>query len=183
VDGANHRVLTLPFLRVRRYLKRRYRTCSKVIARRTLAVPPCSIKRASMMTGGCLCGAVRYEANGDPTFSVLCYCRDCQRASGTGHVPVMGIPRVRVTITGNTGRYGVRGGSGEMAVRHFCTTCGSLLFGMAEDEEGDMSIYIGTLDDPSVFKPTAAIYTQCRLNWDRPIEGLKTFKGSPSAAT
>ena len=53
-----------------------------------------------MMSGGCLCGAVRYRIDGPPEFCVLCYCRDCQRASGSGHVPVMGARRAQVTITG-----------------------------------------------------------------------------------
>ena len=45
-----------------------------------------------MMTGGCLCGQVRYEADGAPAWTAICYCRDCQRASGSGYMPVMGVP-------------------------------------------------------------------------------------------
>ena len=43
-------------------------------------------------SGGCLCGAVRYENDGDPIFAGHCHCTDCQKATGTGHVSVTGLP-------------------------------------------------------------------------------------------
>ena len=136
-----------------------------------------------MLSGGCLCGAVRYEIDGKAEFAVLCYCRDCQRASGTGHVPVMGARRAHVQISGETGSYGVRAESGQLAIRHFCRTCGSLLFGTSDDERDPvMSIYVGTLDDPSVFSPTTAICTRTRAPWDRAVGGLREFEGMPPGA-
>ncbi|MBV8794858.1 MAG: aldehyde-activating protein, partial [Hyphomicrobiales bacterium] len=42
------------------------------------------------ITGGCLCGALRYEAVGEPIGSGHCYCADCRRASGSGFIPFMG---------------------------------------------------------------------------------------------
>jgi hypothetical protein len=62
----------------------------------------------TVITGGCLCGAVRYQVVGIPLFAVLCHCRDCQRASGTGHVPVMGMPKSSFTVQGETKSYAVR---------------------------------------------------------------------------
>jgi len=136
-----------------------------------------------MMSGGCLCGAVRYRIDGPPEFCVLCYCRDCQRASGSGHVPVMGARRAQVTITGDTASYCVRADSGQMAIRHFCRTCGSLLYGRSDDERDPiMSIYIGTLDDPSLFQPTTAICTRSRAPWDRSVAALREFPGMPFQA-
>jgi hypothetical protein len=136
-----------------------------------------------MLSGGCLCGAVRYHVEGAPEFSVLCYCRDCQRASGTGHVPVMGARRSRVQISGATAHYGVRAERGGLAIRHFCPTCGSLLFGKSVEERDEvMSIYVGTLDDPSAFNPTAAICVRSRARWDTAVAGLREFQGMPPAA-
>jgi len=54
------------------------------------------------LAGGCLCGRVRYEARGEALFGVVCHCRDCQRASGAGHVPVIGFRKSNFSITGQT---------------------------------------------------------------------------------
>jgi len=117
-----------------------------------------------MITGGCLCGAVRYEAEGEADWTALCYCRDCQRTSGSGYVPVMGVKRA----------------NGNVATRHFCPTCGSLVMGgNLDDEAGVLSLYIGTLDDPSVFKPQVAIFTRHRLPWDCTAEGVTQFDRMP----
>ena len=135
-----------------------------------------------MVAGGCLCGAVRYEVAGEPKFSVLCYCRDCQKAPGRRHVPVMGMPRGSVKISGETKTYTNRGESGRMAVRHFCPVCGSLLFGTPDRERGDVNLYIGTLDDPSVFKPTCAIFVRSRAPWDRDANALPAHTALPLTA-
>ena len=50
--------------------------------------------------GGCACGAVRYEISADPVVSVQCQCRDCQRATGSGHVNAMAFPEDAVRLTG-----------------------------------------------------------------------------------
>ena len=51
-------------------------------------------------TGGCLCGALRYEAEGEPLFTGHCYCTDCQKASGSGFIPFMGFTAGAVRFTG-----------------------------------------------------------------------------------
>ena len=118
------------------------------------------------ITGGCLCGRVRYVAKGAPLFGVHCYCRDCQRASGTGHVPVMGVVREGFTVTGEPKAFEKPGGSGETTIRHFCPDCGSLLFGTPQAAPGMVTIYAGSLDDPSRFQPGAAQFTSWRYDWD-----------------
>jgi hypothetical protein len=133
-----------------------------------------------MMTGGCLCGAVRYEAEGEADWTALCYCRDCQRTSGSGYVPVMGVKRSQVRITGEMSRFGAAAANGNVATRHFCPTCGSLVMGgNLDDAAGTLSLYIGTLDDPSVFKPQIAIFTRHRLPWDCTAEGVTQFDRMP----
>ncbi len=132
-----------------------------------------------MVTGGCLCDAVRYQAEGEPLFAVHCHCRDCQRASGSGYVPVMGMPRAGFTVTGETRGYAREGGSGQMAVRHSCAVCGSLLFGMPEVSPDVVTIYAGSLDDPSVFRPQAVINARSRPPWDVIAGDLPTFESMP----
>ncbi|HVZ30495.1 MAG TPA: GFA family protein, partial [Asticcacaulis sp.] len=63
-------------------------------------------------TGGCACGAVRYEIAGEPVFSNHCQCRDCQRKSGTGHGSYLTFPdRRAVTLTGEMARWNMVGDS------------------------------------------------------------------------
>ena len=54
---------------------------------------------AAPMTGGCLCGAVRYECTGEPVFSLLCHCRDCQRQSGSAYAAAVRVPAVTFRVT------------------------------------------------------------------------------------
>jgi hypothetical protein len=136
-----------------------------------------------MIIGGCLCGAVRYHAEGDPLYAVLCHCRDCQRSSGTGHVPVMGVPKASFSVQGETKGYAVRHASGRTSVRYFCPACGSLLYGTAENAPDAISIYVGTLDDPSVFRPEAVIFKRDRHAWDVTAGPLIEFDTMPSASS
>jgi hypothetical protein len=132
-----------------------------------------------MTTGGCLCGGIRYEAGGEPLFAVHCHCRDCQRSSGTGHVPVMGVPKALFKVTGETSSYVIVGSSRLKSIRHFCPSCGSLLFGTPEVSPDVVSIYVGTLDDPAVFKPTSVIFTRDRQPWDVVPGALPEFETLP----
>ncbi len=118
-----------------------------------------------MFNGKCLCGAVQYSSPGPALFSVVCHCRDCQRASGTGGVPVLGVPKASFRQVGPLKQSRVVGGSGRPAVRNFCPECGSLLFGTPESASEMVTIYAGTLDDSSVFCPTEAIFVRQRPAW------------------
>jgi len=118
-----------------------------------------------MMTGGCLCGRVRYEASGDPLFAVICHCRDCQKASGTGGVPVMGMNRDQFKVIGEPKPFVTVGGSKHRSVRHFCSECGSLLFGTPEVVPHMVTVYVGSLDEPERFKPDHAIFIRDRPSW------------------
>jgi hypothetical protein len=120
-----------------------------------------------MITGGCLCGQIRYESDGRALFSVICHCRDCQKASGSFGVPVMGVAMATFKVTGGPKSFGVAGGSGKPALRFFCPDCGSLLFGNPEAAPGVVTIYVGSLDDPGLFVPSEAIFTRDRPHWAR----------------
>jgi hypothetical protein len=130
------------------------------------------------ITGGCLCGRVRYEATGDALFSALCYCKDRQRASGSGHVPIMGMLKECFSTTGTPKAYGNKADSGHMAVRNFCPDCGSLLFGTPEAAPDMVTIYAGSLDDPDVFEPQIAQFVRSRHAWDTSGAGLPEFDGA-----
>ena len=132
-----------------------------------------------VLTGGCLCGAVRYEASGGPLFSGFCYCEDCRRASGAGAVPFMGYPKDSFRVRGATKQARKRLRRGGEAVRNFCPECGSLVFGGEYGLSERHTVYAGTLDDPSAFHPTHAIMTAERPHWAAVLDGLELHDGMP----
>jgi hypothetical protein len=119
-----------------------------------------------MITGGCLCGAVRYQAGGKPLFGLRCYCRDCQRASGSSNMPIMAVKTSEFKISGEVRSFAVTGESGNQAIRGFCPTCGSLLFGKPEAAPAVTTVYAGTFDDPSLFEASFQQFVRSRPGWE-----------------
>lgn len=131
------------------------------------------------LTGGCLCGQLRYEAEGEPLFSGLCYCADCRRASGSGFVPFMGFAADKVRIQGRTRQSRATSIRGGEAVRNHCPECGGLVFGGIVGVDNEHTLYAGSLDDVSRFKPTIAIFTRDRPEWAGLPPGLVAFETMP----
>ena len=130
-------------------------------------------------TGGCLCGALRYEAEGEPLFAGHCYCADCQKASGSGFIPFMGFASSALRITGPSRPFASRAANGGDAVRNSCPTCGGLVFGGIVGQDTAHTIYAGSLDDASAFRPSIAIFTRDRPDWVPLPEGIKAFETMP----
>ena len=104
----------------------------------------------SRLTGGCQCGAVRYELMAPPKRACICHCRMCQKASGQ---PFMAFATVEAgaTCSWTRGAPGVFKSS-NVAQRGFCKDCGTPLTFKFEGEE--ISVTTGSLDDPAAAPPT-----------------------------
>ncbi len=105
------------------------------------------------ITGGCLCGAIRYEVSESPTVAGFCHCRMCQRWTGS---PVTGGERVSRSALRFTEGAPKIYQSSPVAERYFCSDCGSpLIFRPLLPPYGPDYFYvkIGTLDDPEIVKP------------------------------
>lgn len=131
------------------------------------------------ITGGCLCGALRYEASGEPRMMGHCYCADCRKASGSGFIPFMGFASHDIRFTGRTLRFTSKSARGTDAVRNSCPVCGGLVFGGIVGKDASHTVYAGSLDDPSVFRPTVAMFTRDRPEWAVIPQGLTAFEGLP----
>lgn len=138
-------------------------------------------KTERAITGGCLCGALRYEAVGEPTFAGFCFCPDCRKASGGGSVGFMGFPASAVSFSGEARQYRSQALRG-VATRNFCRVCGGLVFGGVVGEDASHTLYAGSLDDPSRFHPTMAIFNRDRPAWAALPPGLTVFETMPSQA-
>ena len=137
------------------------------------------MREDSKRFGGCLCGALRYEAEGKPRASGHCYCADCRKASGSGFIPFMAFASSAVRFAGETRKFTSKAASGADAVRNRCPVCGSLVFGREPGGSKVLTIYAGTLDDPSLFRPTMAIITRDRPAWAAVPPGLTTHERGP----
>jgi len=116
-------------------------------------------------TGGCLCGALHYEAEGPPSAMGHCYCADCRKASGSGFIPFMNFPADALRITGKVLVHAMTHADGREAVRNSCAACGGLVFGGPLGASDSHTIYAGSLDDASLFKPVIAIFARDAPDW------------------
>ncbi len=135
---------------------------------------------AKLYTGGCLCGALRYEARGEPLYEGHCYCADCRKASGSGFIPFMGFASSAVRFSGQTRMFTSKAANGGDAVRNFCPICGGLVFGGVVGADDSHTIYAGSLDDPSSFQPKIAIFARGRPIWAVIPPHLAVFEAAPS---
>ncbi|PXA97447.1 aldehyde-activating protein [Nostoc sp. 3335mG] len=119
-------------------------------------------------TGGCLCGAVRYEVRGEPLKSGLCHCGDCRKVTGTSFLAYADWPSDRFSYSGEVA---------EFDGRSFCPKCGSRLF--AADETG-AEIYLGSLDEaPNAIKPQREGWCIRREPWLPVIPGMPMSPRDP----
>ena len=116
-----------------------------------------------MLTGGCLCGAVRYEAGGKPLGQAVCHCRNCQKQGGSAFSALITVDASQLTVTGATKLYVDHGDSGQPVHRHFCGDCGSPLYSVLPANAALAHLKAGTLDDPSIMAPRVNIW--CDSAW------------------
>ncbi|WP_430761293.1 GFA family protein [Solilutibacter silvestris] len=131
------------------------------------------------LSGGCLCGQVRYEASADPVFSGNCHCTDCQHASGGPYAPVMMFPPNAVNTTGPVKYFASKGDSGHVIERGFCQNCGSQLFVKLEAVPGMVGIRPGSLDAPANFQPDLDFFVSSAQPWDHMNPELPKRQRSP----
>ena len=117
------------------------------------------------ITGGCLCGRVRYTVTGEPAFSGLCHCRNCQRYTGSAFEALIAFPAASVSVQGELKTYDDTGDSGQPVHRRFCPNCGSGVVNEVDVLPGVTIVLAGTLDDPATFKPTMDVYWSSAQPW------------------
>src|SRR6185312_17115119 len=102
-------------------------------------------ENGTRFTGGCLCGALRYEAEGEPLYTGHCYCSDCQKASGSGFIPFMGFAASKIRFQGTSKIFVSKAANGGEAHRNSCPNCSSLVFGGIVGESESFTVYSGSL--------------------------------------
>lgn len=118
------------------------------------------------LSGGCLCGAVRYALAEPAKFSIQCFCRDCQKISGGGHLPQMAVERAALTASGPVKTFSWKSDGGNDLRFDFCSECGSPLFKTTTQAPDLVFVLAGSLDDPAAFVPGRKVFETSRQPWD-----------------
>ncbi len=125
-------------------------------------------------TGGCACGAVRYQANSEPAFSFHCYCRDCQQATGSGHASLMIFAAEHFACEGPIKFTDTKADSGNTVSRGICAKCASPVMTKNNGYPENRYVCAGSLDDPGLFKPERAVWVGSAQKWDPVPNSLVT---------
>jgi hypothetical protein len=135
-----------------------------------------------MITGGCLCGQVRFRSTAPPITTRMCWCRLCQALGGGGPTVNAAFPTEAVTVEGETSVYACTADSGNSMRRRFCPACGTPVFSEAEARPHLIFIRAGALDDPELARPVATIWTGAAPSWACIDPAIPSIEGQPPPA-
>ena len=128
--------------------------------------------------GGCYCGNVRYEADGEPMMKAQCHCRECQYIAGGAPNLFMIMKPDEFRYTKGAPKQFARGDLEKPVTREFCPDCGTHL--VTRPQRPVVVVKVGTLDAPKLFGgPQAAIYTIDQQPFHQIPEGIPTFERLP----
>jgi len=129
---------------------------------------------ARARTGGCACGAIRYELRSEPFDAGYCHCRICQLTSGAPVLAFATVPIADYRVV--AGVPAVRRSS-SLADRSFCGACGTPLTIHADYQPDTIDFTIASLDDPAVIAPSFHIWTESRLAWFDTADDFPRHRG------
>jgi hypothetical protein len=136
------------------------------------------------MTGGCSCGAIRYEIASFPLLVYTCNCTDCQTRSGSAFAVNMPVTaRDFRILKGEPRAWHTTSPKGVPVISWFCGDCGARIYGERSGRAGIVNVRAGTLDDTSWLVPAAHFFSRetSALSWVQPVAGAICFETQPDA--
>ncbi len=118
-------------------------------------------KRQRSLSGGCLCGSVRFLVEGQLRDVVNCYCSECRKSSGN-FAAATGVPERRLQFIENKGLSWYRNSN---ARRGFCRECGSNLFWLPQPYDGGFRIMAGCLETANGLRVKAHVFVDSRSDF------------------
>ncbi len=132
------------------------------------------------IAGGCYCGAVRYESEGDALMKAQCHCRECQYLTGGSPNVFMAVPADGFRYTKGQPKGFTRTDIDGAVTREFCPDCGTHLVTRAPALPNGVVLKVGGMDDPSQFGgPDIAIFTVDAQPFHQIPEGVPAFERVP----
>ena len=131
------------------------------------------------ITGGCHCGAIKYEAEVDPATVAICHCTDCQVMSGSAFRANVPAKREGFKLTGTPKVYIKTAESGNKRAQAFCPDCGTHVYATSPENQQVFGIRVGTSDQRSELKPVRQIWCQSAQPWTTSIDTLPKFPRQP----
>ncbi|WP_194722181.1 GFA family protein [Noviherbaspirillum malthae] len=126
-----------------------------------------------MLSGGCFCGAVRYETDGTPFHETNCHCEICRRTSGAPMVAWFSVPKTGFRlVAGKPTRFR----STALGMRSFCPQCGTQLTFENDNLPDEIDVTIVSLDDPDRLTPKDHTYVRSRLQWVKLADQLPQYQ-------
>ncbi|MEM7255333.1 MAG: GFA family protein [Pseudomonadota bacterium] len=128
------------------------------------------------LTGGCACGAVRYQISQPPLFSHACHCTDCQRTTGSAFVINLVVVQTDLAVEGDMRAASLPTDSGTGYDLHFCSACATVLWCQYGFHQVPIvAVRAGTLDDTSAIRPAAHIFVRSKQPWVRLDSNVPAF--------
>ena len=131
------------------------------------------------ITGGCYCGGIRYEVDGEPEAAVQCHCRECQYITGGLPNVVMVFAKGDFNYTKGIPSKFARSDLDNPVTRHFCQMCGTPIATEGPSRPDSIILKVGTMDDPSVFSPKLAMFTSDKQDFHHIPDGIPQFEKRP----
>lgn len=136
----------------------------------------------SKLSGGCLCGAVRYSVAAESPLPVVCHCTHCQKQSGSAFSYALVVPTSALSVSGALKTYRDVGSSGMEVLRKFCPECGSAILSEMAALPGMTAIKAGTLDEDYGLAPVFHAWCDSALPWVNLPDGVPHFPQQPPTA-
>jgi hypothetical protein len=125
------------------------------------------------VTGGCHCGAIRFEADVDPERVGICHCTDCQRLSGAPYRASAAAPADRVSFSGGEPSIYIKtADSGRKRAQAFCPACGSPLYATGAEDRATLNIRLGAIDQRDQLTPIRQIWCRSAQPWTADLSAL-----------
>lgn len=137
------------------------------------------------LTGGCICGAIRYAITHEPLDVYACHCTQCQRITSSAFSIGVVVPDDAFRVTGGQAREAPGGtaDSGRAKTRFVCPDCGTWLYGKARPGttfRGMIRVVRGgTLDDTGGLRPSTHYWTRSKQPWVVLPDGVARFETQP----